>query len=250
MACPARETHARRLPGVTSTSAAEAATAEAEIWAGLIDTEPEGWDDVAPTELATVGLFDPAEDLTARAARWSHELPDHRLGSLAAFGAGLAVAEAEAWEQDEPHIATRANEDRRFLLSDRLIHWAVPWLHAVAAADDDTREIMLAHREALLELGDDHRVAPALAGTEGTVPPGHDAFGPLDPPGALGTVPAGMVLLGNAAGTPTGRLADLHEAAASEWRGLAWLHPGSEQLWTDLAARADATSSLLRTRPG
>lgn len=225
-------------------SAAAAARDEAELWASLIEVEGDGWDGLAPTEAATVAFFDPADDLDRRAARWSHDLPDHRLGSLAAFAAGLALAEADAWERDEPHIATRAYEDRRFLLGDRIIHWAVPWLDAVAEERPDRRNEMLDHRTILLEIGDRLRPAPALTEREGTVLEGHDAFGPLDPPGSIGTVRTGLVLL-DARATDEPGLAARHEAAAARWRGLAATHLGTAQLWNDLAARADAAALRL-----
>jgi hypothetical protein len=227
--------------------AAEAARDEAELWATLIDVVPEGWDDVPATEAAAVGFFDPGEDLAKRAARWSHTLPSQDLGSLAAFAAGLAVAEAEAWDRDEPHIATRAYEDRRFLVGDRIIHWAVPWLDAVAENRPDLRDVMLDHRTVLLEIGDRLRPAPALAASEGTVLEGHDAFGPLDPPGPIGTVRTGLVLVGGQrAIEDRAGLADLHESAAARWRGLAWTHPGTERLWSDLATRAERAAADLR----
>lgn len=229
------------------TDAADAARDEAGLWASLIDAVPEHWDDVPATELATVAFFDPGEDLAARAARWSHALPDQTLGSLAAFAAGLAIAEAEAWDRDEPHVATRAYEDRRFLASDRIVHWAIPWLDAVAEADAELRAAMLDHRTVLLELGDRLRPAPALIESEGTVLDGHDAFGPLEPPEPIGSVRTGMVLLRSQRDAAPTLLAALHESAAARWRGLAWAHPGTAQLWTDLAARADATSARLRS---
>ena len=225
-------------------TAADGARDEAELWASLMDVEPSGWDSVSPTELETVGFFDPADDLDRRAARWSHDLPDHRLGSLAAFAAGLAVAEADAWERDEPHIATRALEDRRFLVGDRIIHWAVPWLDAVAEERPVVRDEMLDHRTVLLEIGDRLRPAPALTEREGTVLDGHDAFGPLEPPGPVGTVRGGLVLLDNGA-ADCADLAARHEAAAVRWRGLAASHPGTARLWGDLADRADATAERL-----
>ncbi len=231
------------------TSAAEGARDEADLWASLIDAEPEEWDDVPATESATVGFFDPTEDLAARTARWSHTLPDTHLGSIAAFAAGLAVAEADAWERDEPHIATRAFEDRRFLVSDRVIHWAVPWLDALAAAYPQLRDRALDQRTVLLELGDRLRPAPALTDTEGTVPDGHDSIGPLDPPGALGTVRTGLVMMRPTRqhATTDTELAELHDSAAARWRGLAWQHKGTEQLWIDLVERAEATAARLRS---
>lgn len=226
-------------------TAAEAAREEAELWATLIEAVPEGWRDVPPNELATVGFFDPAEDLAKRASRWSHTLPDHDLGSLAAFAAGLSVAEADAWERDEPHIATQAFEDRRFLAGDRLIHWAVPWFDAVVHTYPDHTDEARNHLTVLLELGDRLRPAPALA--EGRMLEAHDAFGPLEPAGELGTVRTGLVLMQAQRELTPARLAALHEEAGARWRGHAWLHPGTAQLWTDLAARADSTAERLRS---
>ncbi len=106
---------------------------------------------------------------------------------------------------------------------------------------------MLDHRQTLLELGDRLRSAPALGGTEGTVPPGHDSFGPLELAEELGTVRTGLILLLPSRKCPPEVLPQLHEEAASRWRGLAWQNEGTAQLWTDLAARADATAERLRS---
>lgn len=229
-------------------AAADAAADEAELWAELIEAEPDGWDDVPPLEAVVVGFFDPAADLDKRAEQWSHALPDHRLGSLAAFAAGLAVAEAEAWRADEPHVATKAYADRRFLAADRIIHWAVPWLDAVVIGRPDLGDDAASHREVLLELGDRLRLAPQLTGSEGIVPEGHDGFGPIEPPDTIGTVRTGAVLLAHQRRDDAATLATVHEAAASRWRGLAWLHSGTALLWNDLAARAEATAARLKAQ--
>ncbi len=211
--------------------AAEAARAEAATWVRLA-----GLGLAAATEAEVVRFHDPGPDLDRRAGAWGHRLSGHHFGELARFAAALAVAEAEAWERDEPHVATKAYEDRRFLVGDRIVHWAVPWLEAEGAG---------AALVTLLELGDLHRPAPA--GGEGAAPPGEDAFGPLalEAPLAdrLRSLWSGIVL-GRRAATP-----GLYEHAADRWRSLAAAHPGTAGLWRDLAARATRTAAELRATP-
>ena len=168
------------MSGAERSGAAEAAEAEAGLWSVVADWIPQVWTDVAPEEAAVVRFFDPTDDLAGRARSWGHRLPDASLSSMAAFGAGLAAAETEAWERDEPHIATRAYTDRRFLLGDRLLHWAVPWLDAVGRCYPQHREAAHDRRDILLRVGDRLRTAPDLVGGEGLTPPGEDAFGPIE----------------------------------------------------------------------
>jgi hypothetical protein len=160
-------------------------------------------------------IYNPGSDIDRRAREWGHQLVGHDLGSLALFAAALASTEAGAWDDGTLDVATRAYEARRFLLSDRIIHWAVPWLLSSGAVDD---------ADFLLDLGDEMRVAPALAGREGLVVEGEDAFGPLDQSDGIWS---GWV------GSST-QPDDIH----GFWTKLAEQHPGSAQLWLDLAARA------------
>lgn len=150
--------------------------------------------------------FDPGEDLNRRGRWWSHRFPSDHLPDVLAFGVALAVAEGQAWDSDDPVVATRAFEDRRFLLSDRLIHWVVP-LTFESGGESVIRDV-------LLGLGDRLRVAPLLTGDEGIHPPGEDSFGSLE--SSL------RVELG-----PPQRWVRLQES-----------HPGTARLWRDLAIRA------------
>ncbi|MDH4117688.1 MAG: hypothetical protein OEX04_19345 [Acidimicrobiia bacterium] len=179
-------------------SAPSAARTEAEAWAAVATLVGTG-----PTEGSVVGTQVLA-DLERRARRWGHRFESAGLGELCLFAAGLAVAEAEAWERDDPTVATRAFEDRRFLASDRIVWWAVPW---ALAHQPEVAEI-------LLELGERLRLAPALTGSEGLVPPGEDAFGPVD-----------VDLFGSL-------------LSAGPWEELAERWPGTARLWTDLATRS------------
>ena len=119
---------------------------------------------------------DPAADLDRRAQEWEHQLADHSLGAIAAFAASLAATEGDAWDDGHLDIATRAYEARRFLLADRVIHWAVPWL--LAAGETEKSQF-------LLDLGDVMRVAPVLPGREGLILEGEDSYGPLQQRGSI-----------------------------------------------------------------
>lgn len=252
--------------------AAGSGDAEAGRWASLAAAARVIGDAVsppAPFEREVTG-FDPSSDLARRAAGWGHELPDTSLSSLGRFAAGLAAAEASAWRDDRPHHATRAYEERRFLVSDRILHWAVPWLDAAGRCHPPVRDDAMAARDLLLVLGDELRAAPDLTGAEGLVPPGEDAFGPTDLPGGLRARLAGLgsgvvvfaATLSSLRGTPVARpdvettwlaepsfrrdLASLYDVASGRWRALADAHPGSARLWRDLGARAAVTAALLR----
>lgn len=250
-------------------SAADAARIEAREWAGLVpslgavcDARP----DPGPTEQQVTG-FDPRSDLARRAARWGYAMPDVGLAHLARFAAGLAVTEAEAWESDDPIVATGAFEDRRFLLSDRIIHWAVPWADVAGRCHPSIRDHANDIRDRLLELGDRMRPAPLLTGDEGLYPPGEDSYGPTGSIGPTGdhlaSLLSGTVVFAattsSLLGRPHGRrfdpeeladptlrsdLQDLFETAAGRWRALASSHPGTARLWRDLAMRAGRTAEL------
>jgi hypothetical protein len=207
--------------------AADAARAEAERWAEVVRAL-----EVAPFETAVTGV-DPGAELGRRGDRWSYRFATGDLAEVCLFAAGLAVAEAEAWNDDDPIIATRAHEDRRFVAGDRVVWWAVPW----------ALEANPAVAEMLLELGESLRVAPALVGTEGLVVPGHDTLGPIEPDRPLddwlATVLSGAVLHGR---PPT---VDIYRTAESMWTEMTWRWPGTAQIWIDLAARAARTVALL-----
>jgi hypothetical protein len=217
---------------------------------------------VAPTEAAVVGFHDPGADLERRADRWSHRLPDHGLASVALFAAGLARAEADAWRRDDLHIATRAYEDRRFLIGDRILHWAVPWLDAAGRCYPEHRPECHGARRMLLDLGDSLRPSPDLGVDDGRATLGEDAYGPvelrIDVP-FLRSVWSGTVVLDATLrsmhperrpslrfdSTAYRDLAALYESAAARWRRVATEHPGSALLWRSLSSRAATTAQLL-----
>ncbi|NNL70826.1 MAG: hypothetical protein HKO70_12780 [Acidimicrobiia bacterium] len=262
----------------TKSEAAAAAAREAAIWAELAsewvpERHPDLWDDLPPTEAAVVRFYQPDEDLARRAGYWSYQPARWDLAGLCWFGAALARTEADAWESDDPHVATRAYADRRFLLGDRLLHWAVPWLEAAGRCYGSEREIAGGAEEHLLALGDQMRPAPALStGTEGLMAPGEDSYGavaltrPLTD--YLLSVWSGRVVMAStvaslSAGTVATRmipedwlaepdqrmvLSTMYSVAAARWRRLAADHAGSARLWLDLAERADRTARALLPR--
>jgi len=188
-------------------TASERTRAEADQWARMSP--------LTPTEYEVVGTYDPGSDLDRRAAEWGHQLANHDLGAIALFAAALAHTEADSWDDGTFDIATRAYEARRFLLGDRIIHWAVPWLLAEGPGDVASF---------LLDLGDEMRVAPALPGNEGLQVAGEDSFGPLVPRDGL---LSGWVTL-----------SEPPEDLGRFWNQMATDHPGSAQLWLDLSVRA------------
>lgn len=183
--------------------------------------------------------------------QWGFAPGDLGLSDIALFGAGLAKAEADAWEADNEHIATQAYSTRRFLLGDRLLHWAVPWLRAV----EDFEPIKaLAAQLTLLAFGELHRPAPLLADGEGITAPGEDSYGPLDVDEPLAerlqSVWSGQVLTGSKlravlAGEPPADLHDSYHAAGLHWQRMADSYPGSARLWRDLSVRAERTAEEL-----
>ena len=254
--------------------AVQKASDEALIWAGIADdwTKSEHfhiWGDVPGNERSVVYLYDPASELERRTRYWQYDCAGHDLADLARFSAGLAQAEADAWLEDRAHIATKAYEDRRFLLGDRILHWAVPWLEMVRQWHPDRSELASATVAALLDMGERHRPAPALTGTEGLVVPGFDGYGPIDSGEPLAihvqSIWSGMVL--SARQLSDVRHADLavrrvdeawlesaafrgsmrsaYLTASDVWDRFAAEFPGSAQLWKDLAHRAQRTADLL-----
>jgi len=211
---------------------------------------PDLWADRSPIEVDIVVFHDPADDLSRRAGEWGHDLPGHDLSSLASFAAGLATAEADGWETGSRDIATRAYEARRFLLADRIIHWAVPWLDTMGRAHDSHTETAHSDRDILLAFGGEMRVAPLTPGREGLHVEGEDSFGPLDHnqrnlPDWIRSVWSGAIVSRTDSSSD---LVGLFEDAASRWSRLVSDHSGSAQLWVDLSGRAARTSQFLRTR--
>lgn len=222
---------------------------EFDLWAESarsVDRLLESWSDLRPAEALVADLYNPAPDLQRRALSWSHEFRTGELPELLAFGAGLVTAALEATEKKLPDIAARALSDRRFLLGDRILHWAVPWLDAVGPPGEEAMS-------ALLDLGDRHRPEPELSGNEGLTAPGEDRFGARTLAPLSSLLCGGVVLESTAAqwgSTRTSLRAGAFPPAAAEWlgeRAARWEqfrrdHPGSAALWRDLAERARASS--------
>ena len=262
------------MPTGSEPGAAEAARREATIWHGVAmawkaELHPLIWADIPGREADVVGRHDPVEDLKRRTSRWGYPLGDGDFADLSRFAAALALAEADAWADDRPHVATRAYEDRRFLVADRLIHWAIPWLDAVGRSHPGSQAAAEDARDRLLLMGDEMRVAPELATGEGRHPPGHDAYGPLEW-GAVehgidslwsGGVVTGEAISSMTLGSHTGRsglpalaavferrvdLSEIFGVFGLRWRRLADAHEGSAELWRALARRAERTAKGLR----
>jgi hypothetical protein len=221
------------------------------------------------TEADVVRFHDSRPDLQRRTDAWGYDLGSGDLSDLARFAGALARAEAEAWRDGEPDVATRALEDRRFLIGDRLLHWAIPYLDAVGRCYPDLREPAHQDRDGLLDLGERMRSAPALVGREGVALPGEDSFGPIDRSAALEeqllSVWSGLVVLQATLASMLGRdlegrhleepwlrelrfradLATLYEVAGRRWARLAASYPGTARLWLDLSNRAVGTSTTL-----
>jgi len=240
-------------PEPPTSSSAAATRLESERWASAAEEVAALPDfDPAAIEVEVVGFYDPAKDLDTRAARWGYELPDHHLGSLCRFAAGLAAAEADAWESGPPDIAASAFGERRHLVADRIIHWAVPWLAAAADLDPAAGRAL----DAILDIGDALRPASEGSGGEGAYLPGHDAFGPL-PSGKLDEAFLSSLWSGgvfvrrrfdiddDSVRADPGERAEAFRALATRWEDLADRHQGSAALWADLGARARNTASLL-----
>ncbi len=243
-------------------TASEASLEEAGRWGALAERWARSrsatiWDDRPPTEKAVVVYFDPLEDLRSKAARSGFQLEDASLPALARFASTLAEAEGRHWEAGEADLATRAYEQRRFLVGDRMIHWAVPWLDVVGRCYPETRKSAHADRDFLLEVADEMRVEPVVSGRVGLVIEGEDAFGRIevadDLDRWLSSLWSGHLMLqatwislrGGGLEPSHEELALLYEASEQRWRGVAGLHPGSAQIWLDLADRAVRTAQLL-----
>lgn len=232
-------------------TASERARVEAAGWAQLAEhwsqeAAPDLWQDRPPTENHVVVFHDPKDDLHHRGHRWGHHFEETDLESLALFAAGLAQAEADAWDSNQPDVATKAYEDRRFLLGDRVIHWAVPWLETVRLHHPPYETLAQSDRDFLLRLADEMRVAPILPGTEGLVVDGDDSFGPTSKWQGhhkwLTSLWSGALVFKIHEGAD---LALYYADSALRWEAMAIAHDGSAQLWMDLAIRAANTARLL-----
>lgn len=243
-------------------TATEEAAAERDFWADLsgrwTDSHaPELWNDRPPTETSVVVFFDPIEDLERRARRWGHGLAGADLASLSEFAAGLASVEARSWSQDAPQTATQAYEARRFLVGDRLIHWAVPWLDSVGRCFPMHRLAAHDDRDRLLEIAETMRVAPATASREGLYMEGEDSFGPMEIPASdmwFRSLWSGDLIfdttLGSMSEAATSDLTVLYEVSAGRWDGFAERYPGSAQIWLDLSERAVRTAQFAQQGRG
>jgi hypothetical protein len=239
---------------ICTTAASERARAEAAYWAEIAEhwrqvKVPELWADRPPTEKDTVIFYDPTQDIAGVARDWGHRVESDDLSSLALFAAGLAVSEERGWDDVTPDIATRAYEARRFLIGDRIVHWAVPWLDAVGHNYARHAEVAFSDRDLILGFADEAKVAPATPGSEGLFVDGEDSYGPIEPAARWSrwteSLWSGAVVL------QSDRLTNLfgfYERAAGRWAGYAAEHIGTAQLWIDLSKRAATTSQHLKSR--
>lgn len=252
----------------SESGAALTAIRESSTWATIHQQWTSGkhpvvWADVPAIERIVIPEVDPGDDLRRRTGRWGYELGAADLSDLARFASALARTEAEAWRDGDHPLATRAYEERRFLVADRIMPWAVAWLRAVARCFPEKRDEATSTGETLLTLGEQHRPAPRLSGPEGVYLPGHDGYGPADAPEDLGnrlvSLWGGMVVFDRSLESLTGRpvtrrtqwtrdpdsnaaVAAWYEIAAVRWERLAERFPGTAQYWVDLAVRARRTT--------
>lgn len=257
-----------RISSATEPPAATAAYAEAELWATIAarwrsDEHPTIWRDLPPIETEVIPDVDPRSDLERRARRWSYPLQEGDLADLARFAAALAQTEGGAWQEDDGVLATQTFEERRFLVADRILPWAVPWLRAAARCFPEVRDTAEAAASDLLDIGERHRPAPALTGAEGLFPPGYDSYGPADQPSDLGdrivSLWGGLVVFRRSIESVTGAgqtarsmpqewrdgsdtVATWYEVTAIRWRNLAKRYRGTARLWDELAERARRTA--------
>lgn len=244
-------------------TASERAASEAEGWDRLTRwgalKVPDLYADRPACEREVVIFFDPSQDLARRAETVGAQLSGD-LDGLARLGSLLAVSEAEAWQGDVPDAAMRAFHDRRNLVGDRILHWAVPWLDAVGRCYPIYRVDAHADRDWLLELAEEMRILPDFAHGEGLTLPGEDSYGPaeVEVPWTkwIRSIWSGRLVLDatlRSMGCDPDRidpgvandLAILFEVSSARWAALAASYAGSAGLWSDLAARAERTAKML-----
>ena len=226
-----------------------AAVREVEAWERIVALVEEAFPEGGPPESSVVRFHDPGRDLAARGARWGFTPATGSLAEVVRFAGGLALAESEARRDGESDVALAAFVERRRLVGDRLVHWAVPWLLAASSGEGDGAGVAA---RLLLEVADALRPAPAVGGTEGLFPPGEDSYGPVEFEAPIDELLV-SVWSGLAAAEPgqlPDRDADDYEAAAPAWRHLAAAYEGTARLWLDLAGRAERTARLLRAMIG
>jgi hypothetical protein len=245
------------------------------VWAAIADRwhpdrNREVWADVPAVETLVIPEVDPSTDLEKRVRRWSYPLERSDLADLARFAAALAQTEGESWAGGDRVLATQAFEERRFLAADRILPWAVPWLRAVGRCFPSSRETADAAAQMLLDIGDRHRPAPMLTGSEGLFPPGYDSYGPADQPfdisARMTSLWGGLVVLRRSLESirdetrderivPTEWWEDpsfrdavttWYGVTATRWRHLADRHPGTARLWNELASRALRTAEIAK----
>lgn len=249
--------------------AADSARAETGAWVAIHQLAVAVTDagiDPLPNEESVTGHH-ASRDLARRAGRWNYTFPDDGLDELSRFAAALTVAEAEAWESGDRIVATTALEHRRFLFSDRIVHWAVPFADVAGRCHPHLRADAHRLRDMLLDLGDRFRPAPILTGDEGLHPPGEDAYGPTGGGNLverLGTLLSGTIVFQSTAeslvGADHGRwftadelsdaslaadLASMYHNAAARWMAMSRARAGTARLWRDLALRASSTATML-----
>ena len=193
-------------------------------------------------------FHDPGDDLERRAASWGHQLPDHGLVAVSLFAAALAATESQARESVADDVAARAYAERRHLIGDRIVHWAVPWLSA-RGREELERDAAEAAASEILAVGERLRPAPSLTEGEGLYPPGEDSYGPVDFEVPLEEL---VLSLWSGAASIDGSDADPADAgryddAGAHWRDLAAAHDGTRRFWQDLATRAARTAAEIRT---
>ena len=111
-----------------------------------------------------------------------------------------------------------------------------PWTVSFGSLDLESGPEAVAVVERLLALADTNTVLlPALTGSEGLFPPGHDSIGPLQDELDTTTSLCGWFFGPGVVETSA------FESAAALWDDLADRHPGSARLWLDYAKRSRAS---------
>lgn len=242
-------TGSESIAGARAHDEAELWLRTARAWAPTAGRDPWG-DALAPVERQVIPEVDPVPDLEQRAGEWGFTIIRADLVELSRFAGALAATEADAWRAGNGILATRAYADRRFLFSDRILPWAVPWLMSLADSVRSVASVARATRDEMLELGEHHRVSPQRSG-EGLHPPGHDGYGPIASPlpardrvrslwGGLARVDPARV-----ANRAPELLAAEYVQAVTVWEALRDRCPGSAGYWHDLAMRAHRTVATL-----
>ena len=261
------------MPTGSESAAADRARREAAGWADLArswgaEAHGDARADLPPNEAAVLPGTDPATDLQRRGRAWGFAFTTGDAAELAWFAAGLARAEADAWDDASAGpVATRAYAERRFFLADRVLPWLVPWFDAAGRWYPRISGEARRSRDWMLGIGDETRPAPVMTGSEGLSLPGHDGYGPLEEGSLVSRVSSlwgGAIVMRRSAesiagrgfttrsdaiaavmGSHRGALRALFADTAAQWLRTADDHPGTAGYWRDLAARATRTAELL-----